>query len=67
MARLERRSPKLMIVAPERHIRRRSHPLEIIKLTKMLPLHVMPLPIVPMSETMAYCSRASTIVLFDDV
>ena len=56
-----------MIVAPERHIRRRSHPLEIIKLTKMLPLHVRPLPIVPMSETMAYCSRASTIVLFDDV
>jgi hypothetical protein len=46
--------PKLMITDPAKHMRDMSNPLEIIALTKMLPLHVRPPPIVPMSEAMAY-------------
>jgi hypothetical protein len=47
-------NPKLMSVAPARHMRFRSHPLERSRLTKMLPLHVRPPPTVPMSEVMEY-------------
>lgn len=54
VAKLARMNPKLMSVAPARHMRFRSHPLERSRLTKMLPLHVRPPPTVPMSEVMEY-------------
>jgi hypothetical protein len=67
VARLARINPKLMITAPERHMRHISHPFEMSMATKTLPLHVRPPPIVPTREAMAYRPGPSTMLLSADV
>ena len=67
VAKLARMNPELIRAAPARHMRFKSHPLERSTLTKMLPLHARPPPIVPTREVMEYWPGPSTILLFSEV